>query len=207
MGKHECSYCEETFGTDSEYASHLESTHKGELGAVDKRFVQNQNPDSGERSHAFYYGIAGVALLFGLVVTGLAVATLGGDGIHEHGTLEIVVDGEPIDLTQDQYVHEGENQNPFHFHGDDGEVWHLHPDRQTLEESMDDLGIEVTESSVTVDGETYDDSDPETSVSVTVNGESVNPQEYEIEGVEPVEDARDGAGDDIEIVVEGESES
>jgi hypothetical protein len=51
----------------------------------------------------------------------------------------------------------------------------------TLEYAMATLGFDVTPSSVTVDGETYRDTDPAYSVSVTVNGEAVRPETYVLE--------------------------
>jgi len=147
---------------------------------------------------------------------------------HEHGLVSVEVDGEAVDFTDRRYLGADEC---FHFHaeGDDGDggepgasgddghdhgtddhdhgdgagasaVWHVHCENVSLEYAFETLGIEVSEDRVVVDGRTYDAADGD-AVSVTVDGEPVDPETYVLEGVEPVEDARHGAGDDVEIVV------
>ncbi len=205
MSVHDCSYCTETFDNEATYLDHLESAHYTELGTIDKRRVAGRTTTSGSGGYPpmVYYGAVAAVVLIAFGLVGLLITSFGGtdEQIHEHGTLEVTINGESIDFGDPQYTAEGQNANSFHFHTGDSDVWHLHPTRQTLGESMANLGFELTDSAITIDGETYDDDHPETSVSVTVNGESVGP-EYELEGVGPVEEARQGAGDNIKIVIE-----
>ena len=139
-------------------------------------------------------GFLAVTALVLVVVLFVAVVGLGVGGIyvHDHGTLEVSVDGEPIDFDHPQYV---EQDPTFHFHEGDTETWHHHPEslfhvqefeRMTITEALATLEIDVTESTVAVDGETYDDADDETTVSVTVNGESVDPASHELHDGEEI---------------------
>jgi len=205
MSKHDCNYCEETFDDEAAYLDHLESAHYNELGKIDQRRIAGRSKPTGGDGYPpiVYYGAAASILLIAFGGLLFMITSLGGtdERIHEHGTLEVTIDGEAVDFGQPQYTMEGENENSFHFHAGDDEVWHLHPRRQSLAQSMSDLGFELTDSSITIEGETYDDTDSDTTVSVMVNGEEVSP-DYELEGVEPVHEARQGAGDDIEILVE-----
>lgn len=61
----------------------------------------------------------------------------------------------------------------------------------TLGYTMTTLGIDVTNSTVTYQGTTYRDSAPNTTVTVTVNGQPVTPSEYVLQ-----------QGDRVKIVVE-----
>ena len=91
----------------------------------------------------------------------------------------------------------------FDFEGGDGQVWHGHAQRVTLEWAMSSLGIEVTTNAVTFEGTTYRDSDPQYAVSVTVNGEPVDPGAYVLQGAPEAQNAG-REGDRIRIVVEAE---
>jgi hypothetical protein len=147
---------------------------------------------------------------------------------HEHGLVSVEYDGETLDFADPRYL---ENDECFHFHEDEAEggdgagayaddghdhasdghdhasdgaaepaLWHAHCGNVTLEYALGTLGVEVSEDRVVVDGRTYDAADGDT-VSVTVDGEPVDPETYVLDGVESVDDARNGAGDDVEIVV------
>ena len=108
---------------------------------------------------------------------------------HQHGTIEVRVDGETLNLTGDEYQHQHQH---FHLEGGDGDTWHAHTWHATMGWALATLDIEVTSDSVTIDGTTYDASESDTTVRVTVNGETVeNPREYRLKD-----------GDQVVIVVE-----
>ena len=174
-----CSYCDASFEDDASYLDHLATTHKAELGPIDQRRLKAQGADTSRRSRFRHFDLpgsrnrrleAGIGIL--LIVT-IGLFFWGADfgfsvgGVHEHGELYVTIDGESVDFDQAQY-HEPDR---FHFHRSDGVTWHMHPDRLTFEAAMADLGISVTDSSVTIEGTLYDDSAENTSVDLTINGE------------------------------------
>ncbi|QLG60381.1 hypothetical protein [Halorarum salinum] len=113
------------------------------------------------------------------------------DQQHIHGPITFEVDGEEVDFSEDRYQ---SGHQHFHFEGGSGNPWHAHSYSITLEWAMNTLeGIEVSENSVTYDGTTYDGSDSDTTVTIEVNGESVDPSEYFLKD-----------GDSVNIVVETE---
>lgn len=63
----------------------------------------------------------------------------------------------------------------------------------TVAQALATLDITVTDSTATVDGVSYDDADPDTSVVVTVNGEAVDPAEHLLQ---------DGDGIAVEVTSE-----
>lgn len=199
----ECEYCSESFDDDTAYATHLEAEHYDQLGPIDKRRI-GEGTDEGGSGLPFGL-IAGAAMLLIAVVAVGAVVFLqsGGDtpaaaegqqqptnvgSVHYHGSIEMVVDGQQVDFSQREYQLQSD---PFHFENGEGDRWHGHAEGVTLGYAMGTLGIEVTESTVTYQGTTYRDSDSGTSVTVTVNGDSVTPSEYVLQ-----------EGDDIRIIVE-----
>lgn len=204
-----CTYCGETV-PDDEYEKHLEQTHGGELTAIDQRRL---GPTSGEpktRNLALYAGVGVVVTVF---VLGYGILFLGsGDDaspaavqpdvanqIHEHGTITVEHDGTAVDFNQPQFI---ERDGCFHFHAyDDAQVWHAHCEDVTIEYALETLGIGVTAERFSIDDQEYAEEDGD-DVSVTVDGEDVDPQEYVLEGTESVEEAANGAGDNVEIVVE-----
>ncbi|WP_101294257.1 hypothetical protein [Halegenticoccus soli] len=98
------------------------------------------------------------------------------DRSHVHGTIEFVVDGETVDFSRDEY--QGRDAY-FHFEDGDGSYWHAHTWAMTIEYAMGTLpGITVQDGALTYGGESYSDSDAGTTVTVEVNGEPVNPEEY-----------------------------
>lgn len=192
----DCDYCGESFDDEDAYLDHLERAHEiEELGAIDVRRLESRGktPDSDGLPPIVYYG-AGLSILllaFGLVFYTISIGTSSADErIHEHGFISVTIDGEPIDFDQSAYTAEGSNPNPFHFHaGDpnndpaDGEYyWHLHPERISLAEAMTHLGFELTASTLTIEETTYDETDADTDLSVTINGEPVDPDEEIHEG-------------------------
>lgn len=143
------------------------------------------------------YGLSiGLMVVLSVALFVALVSGVGGFYPHDHGHLSVSVDGEEIDFDQPAY----HDLHPtFHFHEGGGQEWHHHPEsptklaefeRMTLEEAMTTLDIAVTESTVTMDGTTYDDADPDTTVTVEVNGESVDPATHLLQD-----------GDDVEIRV------
>lgn len=197
----DCDYCGSAFSDDESYLDHLEATHADELGPIDRRRVEqrtsaNEGVSRGVAgrldsvSSSIPGGTLAIVVLLGLVVLLVGVVVLNStvalNGVHEHGVLVLEIDGERVDFDQPQY-HEPDY---FHFHSGDGETWHMHPDRLTFEEAMDDLGVPVTETSVAVEGTTYEDADPDTTVRMEINGESAELDREIFDG------------DAIEIVVE-----
>ncbi|RQH01202.1 hypothetical protein [Natrarchaeobius oligotrophus] len=169
----DCDYCDASFTDEGAYLDHLASEHADDLGRIDRRRVEQRGSleSDGGGSPIVLYGLA---LSFGLIVIGavgyVVVAGLGDEGyVHEHGQLTVEVDGEVIDFEQPQYYQE-ELGGTFHFHPGDGNTWHMHPDRVDLESAMADVEMPITESSITIHGETFDDDDPETAVEITING-------------------------------------
>lgn len=95
--------------------------------------------------------------------------------VHYHGTMQMAVNGSPVDFSADRYQL---RDQAFHFECGDGTRWHVHAAGATLQYALSTLGIELTESSVSFDGQTYLDGDSSTSVVGTVDGNSVPPTEY-----------------------------
>ena len=211
----DCPHCAASFEADDEAASleHLRDEHPDEFGSVDRRRLDQLRGDSDDD------GVSSTALLLGgltVVVVGIVVFVtfgLGGSspdegvaaartpsnvgGAHYHGTMEVVVLGDRVDFSRQEYQLQA---NAFHFEGGDGRVWHGHAEAVTLEWAMASLGIGVTETSVTFEGTTYSDSDPEYTVSVTVNGEPVDPATYVLTGASDA-GAAGSQGDHVRIVV------
>ncbi|MHC3438662.1 hypothetical protein ACYJ1Y_11335 [Natrialbaceae archaeon A-gly3] len=219
----ECSYCNEPV-PDEEYLDHLRATHDDELSAIDRRRVDEELGTKRSRdANLTRYALGvGALTLFVLAYVAIFTGALSSDGffgtddssaailpdaddrVHYHGTIEVIVDGEPIDFSQPEYIAQ---HGCFHFHNDDAVddgVWHVHCENVSLEFALETLGIDATADSVEINGEMYADDDPDTSVSITVDGEPVDPETYVLEGVGPVDQAQQGAGDNVRIVVESE---
>lgn len=199
----DCDYCDRSFEDQGAYLEHLGAEHEGELGRIDRRRVEHHRSDDGrEIPPTVYYAVGGIVLfLLSSVVVYYAIGAFSSEGdVHEHGTIEITLDGEQVSFTGSQYT----DATGFHFHGG-GPVWHMHPrepGRMTLAEAMDRIGIELTGNSITIEGETYDASEPGTELAIRVNGEEIDdPATYELHGTS-VPEARQGGGDNVEIVVE-----
>ena len=108
---------------------------------------------------------------------------------HQHGTIEVVVDGESLNLSKEQYQHMDRH---FHLEGGDGDTWHAHTWQATFAWAMGTLDIDVTNESVTIEGTTYDDTEDGTTVRFLVNGDAIeDPADYRLKD-----------GDQIRIVVE-----
>lgn len=214
----DCSYCEDSFEDERSYLTHLRDDHGGELGTIDQRRVEEELEPDGGRGIPTGPLVLGIVLAIAILIVGYVLffhgsGTAGGEsgtlnGIdvaqmpgetspsaHEHGRINVTIDGEPVEFSQRQYQVQADE---FHFENGDGRVWHAHAPGVTLEYAMATLGIGVTEDTVTFDGTTYRDGDPGTNVSVTVDSEPVDPATYELDGTSE----NDGAdGDFIRIVV------
>lgn len=207
----QCSYCGEEFADEDAYLRHLRETHTEELGRIDKRRVQALEGEAGVSWWALGVGVLAVLGVLG----GAAFLLLGGDGppeatydpdVHVHGTMVITIEGEELPLSgSSEYA---DNDRIFHFHGNEMEQygvhqWHIHGTDVTLQYALETLGIDVNHEGtiLTYDGETYDDAHSNTTVAITVNGETVEPGAHELDGVVRESDVLDGAGDDVEVRV------
>lgn len=199
----QCDYCGEEFPDEQSYLDHLRSDHMDELGPIDRRRVAPPGSDESRDWFLYVTPVAGVALV-GLVLYFVFFAgTSGGSApqphspgsVHIHGDIAVMIAGEQLDFSQPRYQYANTQNSHFHFEPvngvPNGEMWHVHSQDVTLAYGMSSLDIEVTENNVTYDGTTYRDADPDTTVNVTVNGESVNPRTYVL---------RDG--DTVRITVE-----
>jgi hypothetical protein len=200
----ECRYCDSSFEDDDAYAAHLESEHEDELGPIDRRRlgVGTESTDDESDGNAGVI-VLGALLLFAVGLVGLIVAMSPGSGspttvpagqqptalgsVHYHGAMEMVVRGERVDFSRSQYQLQ---LNAFHFEGGGATRWHGHARDVTLTYAMRSLGMNITDSTVTYQGTTYRDSDSNTSVSITVNGEPVTPSRYALQ-----------EGDEVRIAV------
>ena len=220
----DCDYCGAALDDEEAELRHLSDEHEGELGAIDQRRVEAEL-DEGDGGVATGPLVLGVVLLAALLVVVYVVVFVGGEGspatetaaegdageasltevgqtpgpagtTHEHGTIEVVIDGQRLDFSRQEYQLRADR---FHFEGGEGRVWHKHATGVTLEWAMATLDIGVSEDTVVFEGTVYRDSDPDTSVTVEVNGEPVDPQTYVLDGVDA---ANADQGDSVRIVVE-----
>ena len=208
MGR-QCAYCGDSVA-EEEYDGHLRTNHGDELGAIDRRRVGDRPSKRSRRSLVAYVGVGALGVVFVAAYLFLFLGSAGSTSgaatqpdssspIHEHGTIAVSYDGTEVDFDDPQYVLRDEC---FHFHtADSSELWHTHCEDVTIEYALETLGMELTGDSFSVDAESFSVADGDT-ISVTVDGEPVDPQEYVLDGVGSVEDAADGAGDHVEVVVE-----
>ncbi|SIS18113.1 hypothetical protein [Natronorubrum thiooxidans] len=202
-----CPYCGEPVSDDA-YDAHLERAHAEELTPLDRRRVGATADESSHRERAVYVGaglllavfVVGYAAIFfsgGSIDTSAVVEPDPSAPIHEHGTITVQYDDTVVAFDDPEHI---ERDDCFHFHGhDDAAIWHAHCSDVTLEYALETLGMDLTAEQFTVDGQTFDEADGDT-VSVTVDGEDVDPQTYVLEGVESVDDAANGDGDHVEVV-------
>lgn len=197
----DCDHCGASFDEEQPYLEHLAEAHWDDLGPIDRRRVE-EAVDAEEQLISRRVALLGAGGLGLAVVGGAGLFLSGGndDGsagaptphavgsVHYHGTMVVAVDGQRVDFSRDEYQLQADF---FHFEGGDGERWHAHAQGVTLKRALASLGIGVTETTLTLDGTTYDDADPDTSVSVTVDGESVDPATYVLQ-----------EGDEVRIIVE-----
>lgn len=210
----DCDYCADSFDSEEAYLEHLRSTHEGELSRIDQRRVDDLESDgSNVAAIAGPLVIAAVFLLAGAAVAAIFFQSGAADephshgSAHEHGTMEVVIDGQELPLASDRRYAQADRG--FHFHGDEQQsyganLWHIHAQDVTLQYALGSLGIDVNDdgTELTFDGRTYDAEDPGTEIRIEVDGEPVEPGDYYLEGVGPTEDAAAGEGDDVRVVVE-----
>ena len=220
----DCDYCGDSFDDETAYLRHLGDEHEGELGAIDRRRVEEEL-DDGESKRPTGPLVLGLVLFAAVLVVVYVVFVGGGDAspateadtdgdageaslaeieqtpgptgsAHGHGTIEVVIDRRTIDFSRQEYQLLADE---FHFEGGDGRVWHAHATGITLEWAMATLNIGVSEDTVVFEETLSRDSDPGTDVTVKVDGEPVDPQTYVLQGTEA---ASAGNGDRVRIVVE-----
>lgn len=198
-----CRYCGDEFEDEDAYLSHLQDVHDDELGRVDRRRIEAAAGDDAPSQLRRGAQIA-IPVLLVLAVAGILYAVFGTSGgspgdtagaqgptdlwsVHYHGTIEMQVLGDTVDFSQPEYQLQAD---AFHFENDEGVRWHVHAKDVTLAWALDSLDIGVTEDTVTFQGTTYEDSDPAYNVSVTVNGQPVDPETYVLQ-----------EGDEVRVIV------
>ena len=105
---------------------------------------------------------------------------------HDHGSLDIVIDGQLTDLDQPRF----HDLHPeFHIHPGHGNRWHHHPrtladmfsfELLTLNEALTAMGAEFRDNTLTFDGAVYDTTDPTVTITLRVNGVDVDPDNHVI---------------------------
>lgn len=203
----ECDYCDASFDEEDAYLDHLAAEHEGELGRIDRRRVADRRREQGlDVPPTVIYAVGGIALL--ALVAGAVyylVGVFGGpepiEGGDEHGTIELVIDGNRTNFDQPRY--RDPPGHGFHFHRGAPETWHMEPadgQRMTLSEAMAQLGIELTETRLVIDGEEYDAAQPGVELTVEVDGEPVDPEERYLYGAQ--NPANSDQGDHVYIEVQ-----
>lgn len=186
----DCRYCEDTFEDEDAYLSHLEAEHYDDLSRIDRRRV-DQSTSSDSSTRPLIYGAA-ILVVIGIVAI-LIFNPLGGDGaengdtgpptphnlraVHYHGTINMTVDGERVDFTDNQYKRPQEYP-AFHFEGINDPQWHVHAQGVTIQYAMATLDIKVIPTEVIFDGVVYREEDPGIEIVIEANDESVDPRTY-----------------------------
>ena len=106
---------------------------------------------------------------------------------QERGTLEIVIDGTPVDLTADRFQaeHAEEYAMEFHLHDHD-EYWYMEGDgRVTVAEAIDYLPhfeheVEDGFHVIGLDDDVYREADSGTEIQFHVNDDEIDPTTYEL---------------------------
>ncbi len=132
------------------------------------------------KRRAVIVAVSASPLLAGCVVDGTRQHDL-----HGRGTIEILIDDDPIDLDADRFQAEhAENESlDFHFHEDD-EYWYMEGEKPvTIAEGIDRLPYFEFEASngeyvLRYDGTTYDTAESNTELVATVGDDAVDPAEY-----------------------------
>lgn len=111
----------------------------------------------------------------------------GADGVQASGQIEIVVDGEPVDLSADRYQAENADESlAFHLHeGDD--TWYMEGDHRVTAGAaighLPHFAYERVDGNDVIahDDASYDESDPGTEITFLVDGDPVDPTSYRLE--------------------------
>lgn len=120
-----------------------------------------------------------------------------GGELHGEGQITVEVDDKPVNLSADRFQSEYADDwsLEFHLHAWD-DHWYMEGEEPvTVAEGISHLPEFHYEESnaapiIEIDGDTYDTSDPNVSLTVRINGDEVDPSEYVLED-----------GDEIEVVV------
>lgn len=118
---------------------------------------------------------------------GLEQLDSGGDRLDAKGTIEITIDGSPVDLTHERFQAENAEDSSlaFHFHDSD-ERWYMEGyEPVSFVEAIDHIphfeyANEGGEHVITYET-VYDGGEQGTTIAFRVNGDSVEPTEYELE--------------------------
>lgn len=194
----DCDYCGESFGDEDAYLDHLAAEHRGELGSIDRRRVEDHDGGGDGGLSVGPVVLAGLLVVAGGLVVWVTFFMGGGGGgstpdgaafsdpvqepsnvggVHYHGPMTVTLDGEEIDFSQDRFQVRQTGERAFHFENGDGSQYHVHAQGVTLEYALESLDIGVREGELTFDGTTYNESSGDTVV-YEVNGETVDPGEY-----------------------------
>lgn len=105
---------------------------------------------------------------------------------HESGDIDIVIDGESVDLSADRFQAENIEDEAIDFHLHEGDNrWYMDRNRVTFAEAIDLLPhFEYDRSDgshvVTYDGTVYNGGEPGTELTFAIDGEPVEPTETEL---------------------------
>jgi sulfur carrier protein ThiS len=100
------------------------------------------------------------------------------DRLHAHGTMAVEVNGQPLDVGRDERT-AATHDSHFHFEGGHGQRWHANSWSVTLAYALSTLeAVEVDGEGITYAGTTYAADDADAPVTVTVNGDPVDPTDY-----------------------------
>ncbi|MFU8866384.1 hypothetical protein [Natronococcus sp.] len=128
------------------------------------------------------------AVLAGASSLAVLAGCLSDDEVDDRGEIEIVIDGEPVNLSEDRYQAEHAENHSMDFHLHEGsDQWYMEgEERVTFAEGIDLLpyfSFETVGDDYVLehDGDTYDEADASTEMTFLVDGESVDPTEYTLE--------------------------
>lgn len=203
----DCDYCSDSFESEEALLSHYDSKHYSELSRIDKKRVDARKEDELEIPVRTLVGaVFGVGILLALVYISVAgfpdliggaentgeldaqIQPTGQNTRHYHGQVTITVDGQQVDLSQQQYQLQA---NAVHHEAGNGQRWHVHAQRVSVEYYLESLGFgPVTETTFQYNGETYSEAEGDT-VRYLVNGQEIDPQQYIFQD-----------GDTLRVVVE-----
>lgn len=202
----DCDYCDESFSDELEQVEHTLDAHDDELTGHDtddlkrkRNRLQREEDDGGSAFPVKTVGFAALVVVlvvgggYGLMASGLLTVekdapastgsnTLGAPGsTHEHAQFTVTVNGERIDFSQPRYQASKTQNRYVHFEGGDGVTIHKHATGVTIAYTLESLGFSINETCISTDtGETYCESSGG-ELSVTVNGQSVDPTEAVIQ--------------------------
>lgn len=185
----DCDYCGSAFDEEEAYLRHLREEHAADLGPIEQRRVESLDDGDGGVPRTAVYASAVVGVLIAGVLGYVLLGGLGSGNadvdasitpndvwsVHYHGTMNVTIDGRTLDFSRDTYQL---RTDAFHYEQNDGSQWHVHAKNVSLEFALKSLDVDPTADSITFEGTTYRDDDPGTNVSITVNGEPVDPRTY-----------------------------